>query len=95
MLKFAVVGCGNLALKYSIPALIDSGVSEVVVCIDPNRRGQKEIIREKYNLPLVTSLDEAFENFDFDAVYISTPTGTHKDIVIEVAAKKKHILCEK
>jgi dTDP-3,4-didehydro-2,6-dideoxy-alpha-D-glucose 3-reductase len=95
MLRFAVIGCGNLALRYAIPALINSGESDLVVCVDPNRRGQKEIIKEKYNLPLVTSLSEAINNYDFDAVYISTPIGSHKDIVISAAKLGKHILCEK
>jgi len=94
-LKFAVVGCGNLAMKYSIPALMNSGVSEIAICIDPNRRGQKEAIKEKFNLPLVTSFGQAIKEYEFDAVYIASPTGTHKDIVIEAAKKGKQILCEK
>lgn len=95
MLKFAVIGCGNLALKYSIPALINSPVSSVVVCVDPNRRGQKEAVEEKFGLKLVTSLEEAVQNYDFDAVYIAAPTGVHRDLVLTAANYKKHILCEK
>ena len=95
MLKFAVIGCGNLALKYSIPALINSGSSSVVVCIDPNRRGQKEVVKEKFDLPLVKDLNEAVKNYDFDAVYIAAPTGVHKKLVLSAAQHKKHILCEK
>ena len=95
MLKFAVIGCGNLAMKYSIPALINSGVSSVTVCIDPNRRGQKEAIKQKFDLPLVTDLDQAIQNFKFDAVYIAAPTGVHIDLVLQAAKYKKHILCEK
>lgn len=95
LLKFAVIGCGNLAMKYSIPAIINSGYSSIVVCIDPNRRGQKEAIKEKFDLPLVTDLDQAIQNYDFDAVYISAPTGVHKDLVLSAAKYKKHILCEK
>lgn len=94
-LKFAVVGCGNLAMKYSIPALMNSGVSEIVICVDPNRRGQKKAIKEKFNLPLVTSFAQAIKEYEFAAVYIASPTGTHKDIVIEAAKNGKQILCEK
>lgn len=95
MLKFAVIGCGNLAMKYSIPAIINSGSSSIVVCIDPNRRGQKQAVKEKFDLPLVTNLNEAIQNYDFDAVYIAAPTGVHKKIVLSAAKYKKHILCEK
>lgn len=94
MLKYAVIGCGNLALKYSIPALLNSGKSEVVVCVDINK-GQESIIKEKYNLPFETTLGEAIVKYQFDAVYISTPIGTHKDLVILAAKNKKHVLCEK
>ena len=31
-MRFAVIGRGNIAQKYSIPALIHSGVSSVSVC---------------------------------------------------------------
>ncbi|MFC4269731.1 Gfo/Idh/MocA family protein [Polaribacter marinivivus] len=95
MLNFAVIGCGNLAMKYAIPALINSGVSRVIVCIDPNRRGQREAIKEKFNLPLVTTIDEAIKKYDFDAVYIAAPTGAHREIVLSAASFNKHILCEK
>lgn len=94
MLKFAVIGCGNLALKYSIPALLNSKKSEIVVCIDTNTV-QEKIIKEKYNLPFETSLEDALVKHKFDAVYISTPIGTHKDLVILAAQNKKQILCEK
>lgn len=40
-------------------------------------------------------MEEAVENYDFDAVYIAAPTGVHKNLVLSAASYKKHILCEK
>jgi predicted dehydrogenase len=94
MLKFAVVGCGNLALRYSIPALIESKDSELVVCINTSEKPKKKI-EEEFKLPFETSFKEALKKYEFDAVYISTPTGTHAKIVLLAAENKKHILCEK
>jgi len=93
-LKFAVIGCGNIAIKSSIPALINSEFSELIVCIDTDIAKGKTI-GEKFDLPFENSLKTAFKKYNFDAVYISTPIGTHKDIVILAAENKKHILCEK
>ncbi|SEB69544.1 Predicted dehydrogenase [Tenacibaculum sp. MAR_2009_124] len=94
MLKFAVVGCGNLALKYSIPALINSRESELIVCVNTSEK-PKKIIEQEFNIPFEISFKEAIRKYDFDAVYISTPTGSHAEIVTIAAHNKKHILCEK
>lgn len=93
-LRFCVIGCGNIALKYGINAIINSGVSKVVVCVD-HSIVKKKIIEDMFNLPFELCLSDALQNYDFDAVYISTPTGIHKDIAIEAAENGKHILCEK
>ncbi len=93
-MKFAVIGCGNIALKSTIPAFLECSKTTISVCIDPNIEKGKEI-QSKFNLPFATSLNDALVNFEFDAVYISSPIGTHKQIIIESANHKKNILCEK
>ena len=93
-MKFAIIGCGNIAQKSAIPALLNSGVSSISVCVDTNPEKRKEIY-EKYNLPFETSLEKAFNKYNFDAVYISTPNATHKEIILYAAKNKKHILCQK
>jgi len=94
MMKFAIIGCGNIAQKSAIPALLNSGVSSIIVCIDTNPERGKDI-NKKFNLPFETSLIEAFNKYSFDAVYISTPNATHKEIIFNAAKNKKHILCQK
>ncbi len=42
-----------------------------------------------------TSLDEALAGCEFDAVVITAPTFTHKDLTLLAANHGKHILCEK
>ncbi len=41
------------------------------------------------------SLEEALEESDFDAVVITTPTFTHRDLAVTAMSAGKHVLCEK
>ncbi len=93
-MRFCVVGCGNVALKYGIEAIMNSGVSELVVCVDHGIE-KKEIIASRFGIPFELNLTDAINNYKFDAVYISTPTAFHKNAAIEAAKNGKHILCEK
>lgn len=94
MIKFAVIGCGNLAQRSSIPALLKSGISTISVCVDSNMAKGSEI-KEKFGLPFETSFESALKIYSFDAVYIATPNAVHKEYIIQAANNKKHILCEK
>ena len=94
MMKFAIVGCGNIAQRSAIPALINSGLSSISVCIDINPQRGKEIF-EKFSLPFETSLQEAYNKYIFDAVYISTPNASHKEIILSAAINGKHVICQK
>lgn len=94
MMRFALFGCGNIAQRSVIPALVNSEVSSLVVCIDTNEERGKEFTK-KYNIPFESDLLTAFSNYTFDAVYISTPNSVHKEIIMAAAKYKKHILCQK
>ena len=94
MIKFAVVGCGNVALRYSIPAIIDCKSSQLVVCVNRSEK-PKEKIEKEFKIPFETSFEKALERYDFDAVYISTPNAKHAETVFLAAKNNKHILCEK
>ena len=45
--------------------------------------------------PSYTSLEQALDSAQFDAVIVTTPTFTHADLTIAAARAGKHILCEK
>lgn len=38
---------------------------------------------------------KALRSIDFDAAIVATPTATHRDVVLELLAMKKHVLVEK
>lgn len=93
-MKFVVVGCGNIAQRSVIPALMTSGVTEVVCCVDVNPAKKTEI-QTKFSLPFETDLQYVLSTYDFDSVYISTPNAIHVQIVEQVVKFGKNILCEK
>lgn len=94
MMKFAVVGCGNIARKSVIPAILKSEHCELAVCIHRNADKKAELVAA-YGCDFATSLEEALQLYAFDAVYISTPIGLHKESILIAANAGKHILCEK
>jgi NDP-hexose-3-ketoreductase len=93
-MRIAVIGIGNIARKSIIPAILNSSNAELVVCIDRTASKENEI-KKLYGCEFSTSLEDANQKFKFDCVYISTPVGVHKDLIIQSAKLKKHILCEK
>lgn len=93
-MRFIVVGCGNIALRCSIPAIINSGVSELVCVVDVDE-AKERIVRERFGVSFETDLQYVLENYEFESVYISTPNAIHLKIIEDVARFHKNILCEK
>jgi len=93
-LRFCVVGCGNVALKYGIDAIVSSENAELIVCVD-HGLSKKKIVQAKYNCAFELRFSEALRHYEFDAVYIATPTAFHKEVALEAAERGIHILCEK
>lgn len=93
-MKFIVVGCGNIAQRCAIPAIINSGVTELVCIVDTDP-SKEDIVREKFGLPFETNLQYVLNNYEFESVYISTPNAIHVSIIEQVAECHKNILCEK
>ena len=93
-IRFALIGCGYIAQKRIIPAILNNPNCELIVVIDRTNE-KKNKINEMFKVPLESSLEHTFKNYDFDAVYISTPTAVHFENIIFSAKNKKHILSEK
>lgn len=93
-MKFIVVGCGNIAQRCSIPALLNSGVTDVVCVVDVDEN-KRQLVADKFGVPFETDLQYVLNNYDFESVYISTPNAIHVQIIEQVAKYGKNILCEK
>ena len=54
-MKFIVVGCGNIAQRCAIPAILNSGVTELICIVDTDP-SKEDIVKEKFGVPFETNL---------------------------------------
>jgi predicted dehydrogenase len=90
MLKWLVVGVGDITTRRVLPAILSEKRSQLVgvVTRDPAKAAP-------YNVPAWTRLDAALDESGADAVYIGTPVALHAPQAIESLEAGKHVLCEK
>jgi len=67
--------------------------AQVVAVVDPQKEAQKKA--EELGAKYFSSLKQAIDNCEFNAVCIGAPTFAHADAVLESAEAGKHIFCEK
>ncbi len=92
--RFAIIGCGVIALHHANAVLNDQRAELVAVC-DSNRE-KAEALAEKFGVKSIyTDASDMVKSRDIDAVCICTPSGLHGPNVITCAEAGKHILCEK
>lgn len=93
--KICMIGAGRVGKLHSgtLRRYIPTG--EVVCLVDTNPAILKETGNEFAIEKRYTSLEEALDKSDFDAVVITTPTFTHKDLAVRAADQGKHVFLEK
>ena len=94
-IKICMVGAGRVGKNHSNAILRHVPGMEIVALVDPDEKVLQGTATEFGIEGKFNSLDKAVEALDFDAVVITTPTFTHKDLAMEAAAHKKHIFLEK
>lgn len=96
-LKVCLVGAGRVGRLYSkiysefipnarITAIVDSDLQNASKLLDELALPESNVFRK---------FEDAVEKQDFDAVIITTPTFTHKNITIVAAENKINVFCEK
>ncbi len=90
MLKWLVVGIGDITTKRVIPALQEEKRSELwgIVTRDPKKAGP-------YKARVFTNLEAALQADGANAVYVATPVFLHAPQTIASLKAGKHVLCEK
>jgi len=95
LLRVGLVGAGRAGLVHAdtlthhlphgaLTALVDSSPDSL------RAAGERTGVAGHY-----ASLEEALEHAAFDAVVITTPTFTHKELTVLAARHGKHVFCEK
>jgi dTDP-3,4-didehydro-2,6-dideoxy-alpha-D-glucose 3-reductase len=92
-IKFGIVGLGYVAVRSVIPAIIKCKNALLISVYDiDNEKSKSQAI--SFDCHPSNTMEELLSQ-NIDAVYISTPIGTHFDIAMKATEAGKHILCEK
>ncbi len=95
LIRWGLVGCGDIAGKRVAPALQSASGSHLLACArkQPDKLlefQQRHAIPKGYVDP-----SELFADPEIDAVYLATPVFLHCLHAVEAAERGKHVLCEK
>ena len=93
-IKFGIIGCSRIAKRSFIPGIIKSGFAELEI-IGSRSTDNAKIFSNEFNCKKYGTYEDVLSDDSVDAVYISTPIGTHEDLAVMAASAGKHILCEK
>ena len=93
-IRFGIIGCSRIAKRSVIPAIIKSKFAEIEI-IGSRSLNKAKTFCDELNSKKFGTYEDVFSDDSVDAVYISTPIGTHEDWAIKAASAGKHILCEK
>jgi myo-inositol 2-dehydrogenase / D-chiro-inositol 1-dehydrogenase len=93
--QICMVGAGRVGKVHSrsITRHVPSG--KIVALVDPVREVRDDTGTEFGIEARFESFEQALEGAKFDAVIITTPTFTHKDLALIAAARGKHVFLEK
>lgn len=94
MVRFGIVGCGNIAQKFARDIKLTENAKLVAVSARNHVDALK--YKEQYHVPFSypSYLDMAMSS-EIDAVYIATPHNFHFEQAIMFLKHKKHVLVEK
>jgi glucose-fructose oxidoreductase len=98
-LGIAFAGLGSYASHQLAPAIRHTKFCRIAgVITGTPAKGRKW--ERQYDLPPASvysyeTLERVADNPDIDIVYVVTPPGTHRDLVVRAAKAGKHVICEK
>ena len=93
-IKFGIIGCSRIAKRSVIPAILKSKFAELEIIGSRTLEKANEFANE-FNCKKYGTYDDVISDDSIDAVYISTPIGTHAKWSNKAASAGKHVYCEK
>ena len=95
MLRFGVIGLGDIAVTEHLPAL-ERNKNAVIAGISTRNAERLQEIKAKYKVPFATSdYKELLSREDIDVVIVATPPWVTPEITKEALLAGKDVLCEK
>jgi len=95
VLKWALIGAGDIATRRIAPALRDLENCELVSVSRSRSELAQEFAEQFGASKWFADWREQVTDREIDAVYIATPVYLHAEQVITAAEAGKHVLCEK
>lgn len=95
MVKWGIIGCGNVAEVKSGPAFQQTNNSELVGVMRRNSAKAQDFAK-RHQVPFWTdSAEELLTHNEINSVYVATPPSTHLTYAIEALAAGKNVYLEK
>ncbi|MEY2665214.1 MAG: hypothetical protein RLZZ480_319 [Candidatus Parcubacteria bacterium] len=91
--RVGILGCAEIANRYSIPAF--KALPNVEVVAVASRTPEKAATYATTHNLEAEDYESLLERTDIDIVYIPLPVGLQEEWALKAAAKGKHIICEK
>ena len=95
IIRVCLVGAGRVAKVHGNSLVNHVPTAKLVAIVDPNYEVLQSTADQLEVENRFSSLENAIDKIDFDAVVITTPTFTHANLAITAAQAAKHILLEK
>lgn len=93
-MNWLLVGASNVAHEWIVSAIRNVG-DKVTSIVSGNLERAKDFANQ-HDIPnFSTDLEQALQNEDIDAVYISSANSLHFEQAITALKAKKHVMCEK
>ncbi|HUL45104.1 MAG TPA: Gfo/Idh/MocA family oxidoreductase [Bacteroidota bacterium] len=98
MLRGAIVGFGNIAVRGHVPAYKHDFVCrdmEITAVLDVVEQSHPRVAEALPGARFYTDIDALFSREQLDFVDICTPPHTHAECIRAAVSKNIHVLCEK
>ena len=95
VVRFGLIGCGDIAQKRVAPAMRDSQLCELLAVSRAHAQFAESFANQFGAKRWYADWRELLLDEEINAVYIATPVHLHAEQVIAAAEGGKHVLCEK
>lgn len=92
-LGIGVLGCGDIAVRRFLPALLASGKARLVAVAGRDDRTTSHLARQYHCATMGDR--ELLQAEQVDLVYLPLPNHLHEEWALEALQQGKHVLCEK
>ncbi len=98
MVRVAVIGCGKIAERASLPNLVNYKEKAQVRVLCDIVESKAKSLRDKFELcgvDIIKDWKKAVTRRDIDVIFIDTPNYLHEEMTVAACNNKKHVLVEK